>query len=68
MDHALSGDKDHTNNAMLCPEAEIQHIIFVLQHWEVDTVLKSIDDPEHYHAVKEFCEMHKYEYKWARTF
>ena len=31
-------------------------------------VLKSIDDTEHYHAVKEFCEMHKYGYKWVHTF
>ncbi len=31
-------------------------------------MLKSIDDPEHYRAVKEFRETHKYGYKWVRTF
>ena len=67
-DCAFGGDKDHANNAICCPEAEIQHIIFVLQHWEVEIVLKSIDDPEHYCTVKEFCEMHKHGYKWVHTF
>lgn len=67
-DRAFGEDEDHANNAICRPEAEIQHIIFVLQHWEVDMVLKSIDDPEHYRAVKEFRETHKYGYKWVRTF
>ncbi len=67
-EHAFGNDKDAANNAICCPESEIQHIIFVLQHWEVDMVLKTIDDPEHYCAVKEFRETHKYGYKWVRTF
>ena len=43
-------------------------IIFVLEHWEVDVPLKSIEDPEHFKAVKAFCETHKQAYKWVKLY
>jgi len=56
MDRAFGGDEDQANNVICRPQDELDHIIFILEHWDVDTPLKSIEDPEHYKAMKDFCD------------
>jgi len=50
------GDFEAAGNAICRPQEELDQIIFVLQHWEIDMSVKEINDPEMYRAVKAFRE------------
>lgn len=62
------GDFEAAGNAICRPQEELDQIIFVLKHWEIDMSVKEINDPEMYRAVKAFRETHKSGYKWVRNF
>ena len=59
MERTFSDDEEQGNNKICRPQKEIDEIIFLLEHWEVDTALKSITDPEHYRILKQFHETHR---------
>ena len=42
MERAFSDDEEQGNNKICRPQKEIDEIIFLLEHWEVDTALKGI--------------------------
>ena len=44
MERAFGGDDDRADNAIVRPQAEVDEILFVLEHWEVDVPLKSLLD------------------------
>lgn len=67
MERAFGGD-DRADNAIVRPQEEVDEILFVLEHWEVDVPLKSIVDPEHFSAVKAFRDTHKPGYKWVKHY
>ena len=69
MERAFGADvNEPSGNLIVRPQSEIDQIIFVLEHWEVDVPLKSIADPEHFKAVKAFRETHKQAYKWVKLY
>ena len=68
MERAFGGDDERADNVIVRPQEELDEIIFVLEHWEVDVPLKSIVDPEHFCAVKAFCDTHKPGYKWVKLY
>jgi len=51
MERTFSDDEEQGNNKICCLQKEIDEIIFLREHWEVDTALKSIADPEHYRTA-----------------
>lgn len=68
MQRAFGEDESDANNKIVRPEKELNEIIFLLQHWEGDTALSSIHDPDHYRALKEFRDTHKIGYKWVKKY
>ena len=68
MERAFSDDEEQGNNKICRPQKEIDEIIFLLEHWEVDTALKAVTDPEHYRVVKSFRETHRKGYKWVKLY
>ena len=70
MERAFGDDEEGANNSILCrPQNEIDHIIFVLEHWEVGVRISSLmHDKERYRAVKQFRESHKEGYKYATKY
>ena len=68
MQRAFGDDEGDANNKIVRPEKELNEIIFLLKHWEGDTALSSITDPDHYCALKEFRDTHKIGYKWVKKY
>ena len=68
MERAFSDDEEEANNNICRPQKEIDEIIFLLEHWEVDTTLKSVTDPDHFRILKRFHETHRKGYKWVKTY
>lgn len=57
-------DEDSPNSSACRPQAEVDNIIFILEHWEVGKKISSlIQDIEKYRVVKAFRESHKVGYK-----
>lgn len=63
------GDPDHGNCIAVRPQAELDHIVFVLEHWAVGQTISSlVPNYEHYLAVKKFRETHKEGYKYCEKY
>lgn len=68
MERAFGGDEEQANNVICRPQAELNEIIFILEHWEVGVSLKSIEDPEQFRVVKAFRDTHKAGYKYVNKY
>ena len=68
MERAFGDEKDG-NCIAVRPQVELDHIVFVLEHWAVgQSVTSLIPNYENYVAVKKFRETHKEGYKYVEKY
>lgn len=68
MERAFGGDEEQANNVICRPQAELNEIIFILEHWKVGVSLKAIKNPEEFRVIKKFRDTHKNGYKYVNRY